>query len=673
MRNLTNSLVLGSLLTASLSSQIHCEGFAGSSIPGAEATAGRGALARIDGLLDQGELADLFVIRVDDPATFSCTTVGGASWDTQLFLFDMDGVGISFRDDGSGTFLSTVTGQFLTGPQRLIVALTRFGTSAVDANGQHLWLQNSPLQELQPDGPGASNPMADWYHPSTLPLPAGNYELRLTGASFAYDDMDPAPGYAWAWSNVASPGGTYTPATAYQRSLSGELIKIEHLSTGSYRVDFGRLPIRPYSLQVSPFSQVGWPFPGSNANTAVIEGSGQVWAAGSTHGSLTAWVKTYDSNGSLVNSRFNVLAQVAGTNDNQRYAFCFTDQPNTTAYTPDLNYQWNGDRNPITVTRISVGRYRVSLPGLSTSGASEGGHVQVSPLAAQSVFASVESWTNAGPDIHVMVRTFDDSGAPSDERFMLSYHEEATPMASHLGSGAHVWANLATASSYVPSTFYSDSNGVAGPQSQPLITRTGVGSYEVDLPDLNPSDASIAMVTAQGTGPSYATVDGWSALAGGGTKVRVRTRDIGGAAADRRFTLFYLTDDPAGTPAVSEPFGYGCAGLGLTADSRPVLRGDWELRGFGAPSQALFGLIMVGTSNPNTPLGLLGAPGCTVYTDPMISAVVPLADPRWQLAIPDSAQLIGFPLRAQAAAVAPALNSLGIVTSNGLRGTVGGV
>ena len=84
-------------------------------------------------------------------------------------------------------------------------------------------------------------------------------------------------------------------------------------------------------------------------------------------------------------------------------------------------------------------------------------------------------------------------------------------------------------------------------------------------------------------------------------------------------------------------------------------------------------MIMVGTSNPNAPLDLLGAPGCSSYTDQMISVLVPLADLRLQLAIPDSAQLIGLPLRAQAAAVAPALNSLGIVTSNGLRGTIGGV
>ena len=82
---------------------------------------------------------------------------------------------------------------------------------------------------------------------------------------------------------------------------------------------------------------------------------------------------------------------------------------------------------------------------------------------------------------------------------------------------------------------------------------------------------------------------------------------------------------------------------------------------------------MVGTSNPNTPLDLLGAPGCTAYTNAIFSSVDSIANPRWQLPIPNSAQLIGYPLRAQAAAVSPAINSLGYVSSNGLRGTVGDV
>ena len=73
------------------------------------------------------------------------------------------------------------------------------------------------------------------------------------------------------------------------------------------------------------------------------------------------------------------------------------------------------------------------------------------------------------------------------------------------------------------------------------------------------------------------------------------------------------------------------------------------------------------------PLGPLGAPGCTAFLDPLVSAAVPLANPVEQVPVPLSASLVGFTMLAQSAALAPAINSLGIVTSNGLRGVVGDV
>ncbi|MEP0877549.1 DVUA0089 family protein [Funiculus sociatus GB2-M2] len=39
---------------------------------------------------------------------FFATTVGGANFDTQLFLFDEDGILVAQNDDSSGTFQSTL-------------------------------------------------------------------------------------------------------------------------------------------------------------------------------------------------------------------------------------------------------------------------------------------------------------------------------------------------------------------------------------------------------------------------------------------------------------------------------------------------------------------------------------------------------------------------------------
>src|SRR5262249_40505363 len=69
-------------------------------------TAITGALGRQD--------SDLYAIFIFDPAGFSATTVGGATFDTQLQLFNAAGIGVMFNDDVISTsrqsLLPTVAG-----------------------------------------------------------------------------------------------------------------------------------------------------------------------------------------------------------------------------------------------------------------------------------------------------------------------------------------------------------------------------------------------------------------------------------------------------------------------------------------------------------------------------------------------------------------------------------
>jgi hypothetical protein len=57
------------------------------------------SLTQIRGSISSGTDADVFKIFICDPANFSATTVGGAGFDTQLFLFTMDGIGLIGNDD----------------------------------------------------------------------------------------------------------------------------------------------------------------------------------------------------------------------------------------------------------------------------------------------------------------------------------------------------------------------------------------------------------------------------------------------------------------------------------------------------------------------------------------------------------------------------------------------
>ncbi|MFQ3611540.1 MAG: DVUA0089 family protein, partial [Fimbriimonadales bacterium] len=106
---------------------------------------------------------DMYVICITDPAQFVASTVGGASWDTQLWLFRCDGTGVVFNDDSTGTqsLIDNSTG-CITEAGTYLLAISRYNRDAVDAGGNLLW-NNSPFTGVRcADGPGAANPIAGW-------------------------------------------------------------------------------------------------------------------------------------------------------------------------------------------------------------------------------------------------------------------------------------------------------------------------------------------------------------------------------------------------------------------------------------------------------------------------------------------------------------------------------
>src|SRR5689334_10843693 len=94
-----------------------------------------GTLGGPTGLLPGIDLQDLFLIRIDDPAHFCATTVpcpehcGSADFDTQLWLFDANGLGVLGNNDtavGSGALGSP------------IVTGSTLGPFACDETGSHV-------------------------------------------------------------------------------------------------------------------------------------------------------------------------------------------------------------------------------------------------------------------------------------------------------------------------------------------------------------------------------------------------------------------------------------------------------------------------------------------------------------------------------------------------------
>ncbi len=107
--------------------------------------------------------------------------------------------------------------------------------------------------------------------------------------------------FGFAWSNEpATPlGGTYTPSMPYQRTSSGEPVRITHQATGSYLVSFpglAKVENRPETVHVSPY--------GGGLFTCQVQG----WSNSAEGSSLDATVRCWNrANGDPADTYFTIL------------------------------------------------------------------------------------------------------------------------------------------------------------------------------------------------------------------------------------------------------------------------------------------------------------------------------------------------------------------------------
>lgn len=154
----------------------------------AQVTAGSGPLTSISGVIGPLSFtdADLYRIHIPVSGAFSATTVGtgGTLIDTQLFLFDLAGLGIYGRDDNPGTARTTLPAGSPLGPQLagdFFLAITGFNLDPVNAGGRIF--PDTPRATLHgPTGPGGgSRRSRNWPAPSTRQclFPARPFPLAI--------------------------------------------------------------------------------------------------------------------------------------------------------------------------------------------------------------------------------------------------------------------------------------------------------------------------------------------------------------------------------------------------------------------------------------------------------------------------------------------------------------
>jgi hypothetical protein len=150
-------------------------------VTGGPASSIAGSLLSFGSCASTANDVDMYLIRICDPATFSATTVGGTTMDTQLFLFDSAGLGVVLDDDCPAGTLQSCLGSTIVGTRPLgnyYLAISGDNQDPLDAGGALIWA-NTPFNvERAPDGPGAANALASW---DTGGFNSGAYTIALTG------------------------------------------------------------------------------------------------------------------------------------------------------------------------------------------------------------------------------------------------------------------------------------------------------------------------------------------------------------------------------------------------------------------------------------------------------------------------------------------------------------
>lgn len=171
-------------------------GDAGESLGTAQVVSGSSSLESIAGTLSGfNDAADLFQIFLTGGQTFSATTVGGANFDTRLFLFDADGFGVYFNDDAaSNTFQSTLPANNSFTPTLsgiYYLAIAGFDYGALNAEGDRIFPGVNDFAIDVPEstiftgvfgatGPGGALPLETL--DGQILNDGGAYAIALTGA-----------------------------------------------------------------------------------------------------------------------------------------------------------------------------------------------------------------------------------------------------------------------------------------------------------------------------------------------------------------------------------------------------------------------------------------------------------------------------------------------------------
>lgn len=192
MKQFARAMVMSLLVTGIASGYAQAATFtetgdAGETLETAQGIQGPGPLEAISGALSTVTPdADLFKIFLTGGQTFSASTVGGATFDTQLFLFNKEGMGIYGNDNASpvlGSNQSTLPNNNFSLEESgfYYLAVSGFDYDPVNSEGEEIFPDPaSPFNQVfGPTGPGGESGLSGF---NGARLNGGNYTVAMTGA-----------------------------------------------------------------------------------------------------------------------------------------------------------------------------------------------------------------------------------------------------------------------------------------------------------------------------------------------------------------------------------------------------------------------------------------------------------------------------------------------------------
>jgi hypothetical protein len=262
-------------------------------------------------------------------------------------------------------------------------------------------------------------------------------------------------------------------------------------------------------------------------------------------------------------------------------------QPAAAQYVAGSGYEYNSQGQPIVITRAGAGSYRVRFMSMSAAG----GVAHASAYGANSNFCAVGGYAPDGADLLVQVRCFNAAGNPADSMFLANYTNRQPAAGTH----AYLWSDdPVPPPAHVPPVWF-DTTG-----QKPLITRTAVGRYQVQLGALAatyPIGYLRGHLRASAYGSAPVRCEVLDPRLQKPLAVPVRCYDSDGLAVDSRFTLTLayqvnllggtpphaaalLHPQPVGDPAVS---GWSNPGGAPTATKLAAGRFRVTFPGLGMP------------------------------------------------------------------------------------------